>query len=93
MDASGRPAPLSEGMVMNASGDKVCALDVQSDLIVEEELRACAAVSGYASEERRTFVPLNAETGRFVVVLRSSRWISKRACGGQRWCYLWHLQG
>ena len=68
MDASGRPAPLSEGMVMNASGDKVCALDVQSDLIVEEELRACAAVSGYASEERRTFVPLNAETGRFVVV-------------------------
>jgi len=53
--------------VVNASGDKVHAIDELSDLAVERALQACPAVRGFASEEREGFVSCH-EDGRFIVV-------------------------
>lgn len=64
-DASGRPEQLQ--LQKNASGDNVCALDVQADKIVEDELRKVDVVAGYASEEREHFVPFSV-SGEYVVV-------------------------
>jgi len=52
---------------VNASGDKVLALDVIADSCVEEALRECEEVAGFASEEREGFVSLN-PGGTYIVV-------------------------
>jgi len=51
----------------NASGDTVAPLDEMADEIVVNALKECPYVAGFASEERKDFVPLN-EDGSFIVV-------------------------
>ena len=58
----GRPAA-----VVNASGDKVHAIDELSDLAVERALLNCPSVRGFASEEREGFVECN-PNGKYIVV-------------------------
>ena len=52
----------------NASGDKQAPLDVVSDRCVENALRKCDLIAGFASEERKDFVSLNSTKGKFVIV-------------------------
>lgn len=61
----GRP-----NVVMNASGDKVHAIDELSDLAVEQHLQSCPSVRGFASEERESFVSCHPseEGGKYIVV-------------------------
>jgi len=49
------------------SGDKVLQLDMLADKHVEDALRDCPVVAGFASEERDDFVVLNPE-GKYLVV-------------------------
>mmetsp|Transcript_30867 Transcript_30867/g.49488 ORF Transcript_30867/g.49488 Transcript_30867/m.49488 type:complete len:335 (+) Transcript_30867:85-1089(+) len=52
---------------VNNSGDAVLAMDELADNIIEEELRSCSLVAGFASEEREDFVQTNVN-GKYVVV-------------------------
>ncbi|GBG31089.1 Fructose-1,6-bisphosphatase 1 [Hondaea fermentalgiana] len=52
---------------VNTSGDKVLQLDMLADKHVEDALRDCPYVAGFASEEREDFVQLHPD-GKYTVV-------------------------
>eukprot|EP00122_Pirum_gemmata_P014147 Pgem_evm1s13185 len=56
---------------INASGDKVLAIDEFADVTIEKHLKLCKApIIGFASEERKDFVKIsnNGDEPGFIVV-------------------------